>query len=94
MHICALSSHNQADKAFICTWPSKFKTAQACEFDTFDLARAGALYNSAAEGGDGDSQSRLAEAYEDGELDLAIDLEAARTWFIKAAEGGYGYAQW
>jgi len=91
--IFALNSHNQADNASICAWPSQFKTAEACEFDTIELARAGALYNSAAEGGHAGAQLRLAEAYEKGELGLEIDLEAARTWYQTAAEGGNSYAQ-
>ncbi len=92
-NICALSSDNQADNAFICAWPSQFKTAEACEFDTFDLARARDLYNSAAAGGHAGAQLRLAEAYENGEFDLAIDLKEARTWYQTAANGGDSHAQ-
>jgi len=44
--------------------------------------------------GDDDAQTRLADAHIDGELNLAIDLEAAREWSQKAAERGNGYAQY
>ena len=66
---------------------------RACEFGTFDLARAGTLYNSAAEGGHAGAQLQLAEAHENGEFDLAIDLEAAHTLYQKAVCGGDSYAQ-
>ena len=88
-----LSSHSQSYNASICAWPSLFKTAQACEFDTFDLVRAGTLYNSAAEGGHAGAQLRLAEAYEKGELGQEIDLQLALMWYRKAAEGGDKDAQ-
>ena len=91
--ICALTSHNQADNDFICAWPLQFKTAEACEFDTFDLARARDLYNSAAAGGHAGAQLRLAEAYEKGELGQEIDLQLALMWYRKAAEGGDEDAQ-
>ena len=52
------------------------------------------MYINAAEGGHARAQWRLAIAYEDGELDLAIDLVVALMWFKKAAEGGDEDAQW
>ena len=45
-------------------------------------------YKMAADGGYSHAQHRLGMAYEFGELALAIDLEAARTWYHEAAEGG------
>ncbi len=39
------------------------------------------------------AQRRLGKAYEFGELTLVIDLDAARTCYQKAAEGGDGDAQ-
>ena len=45
-----------------------------------DLAAARAFYQDAADGGNHCAQCRLAYAYEYGEFDLAIDLEAAREW--------------
>ena len=62
------------------------------EFDTNDLARARDLYIEAARGGHAGAQLRLGEAYEKGELGQEIDLEEARTFYQKAAEGGDGYA--
>ena len=50
-------------------------------------------FKKAAEGGDDDAQTRLAEAYENGKLDLATDEEEALKWFKKAAEGGNYSAQ-
>ena len=38
-------------------------------------------YRQAAEGGDDDAQTQLADAYNEGELTLAIDLQAALTWY-------------
>ena len=68
------------------------QTAQACEFGTSDLARARDLYIEAARGGHAGAQRRLGRAYEYGEFRLVIDLEAALTWFQKAAKGGKHYA--
>ena len=45
-------------------------------------------------GGNGFALGRLAYAYEYGKLNLAIDLEAALTWYQEAAKGGDGGAQW
>ena len=56
-------------------------------------------YQDAAEGGGVFSiatrhaQFRLGEAYEFGDLTMAIDFEAAFTWYQKAAEGGDHDAQ-
>ena len=47
----------------------------------------------AAECGSEYAKFRLGCAYEFGELDVAIDLEAARTCYQKAAGGGGGHAQ-
>jgi TPR repeat protein len=39
------------------------------------------------------AQHRFGETYENGEFDLAIDLEVALMWSQKAAAGGDIYAQ-
>jgi len=43
------------------------------------------LYNNAADVGHAGEQRRLGKTYENGEFSLATDLEAARTWYQKAA---------
>jgi TPR repeat protein len=50
-------------------------------------------HRKAAGGGNDDAKRRLGKACENGEFSLAIDLEAALTWYQKAAEGGNYFAQ-
>ena len=44
-------------------------------------------FKKAAAGGKHYAQRRLGRAYKNGEFGLAIDLEAACTWFQETAEG-------
>ena len=47
----------------------------------------------AADSGHDGAQGRLGEAYENGDLGRAIDLQVALMWFQKAAQGGDSCAQ-